>query len=56
LPPPPQPWSAEFPLLTALATFVAFFIAALAEELGWSGYVTDPMQARATALEAGYYY
>ena len=25
--------------------FLAFFIAALGEELGWSGYITDPMQA-----------
>ncbi len=33
-------------LLPALALFVAFFIAALGEELGWSGYATDPLQAR----------
>ncbi len=32
--------------------FLAFFIAALSEELGWSGYVIDSMQARWNALEA----
>ena len=29
-----------------------FFIAALGEELGWSGYVIDPMQDRWGALQA----
>ena len=33
--------------------FLAFFITALGEELGWSGYVTDPMQDRWNALQAG---
>jgi membrane protease YdiL (CAAX protease family) len=32
---------------------VVFFIAALGEELGWSGYVTDPMQVRWGALQTG---
>ena len=32
--------------------FLVFFIGALGEELGWSGYVTDPMQARWSALQA----
>ena len=31
---------------------LAFFVAALAEELGWSGYVIDPMQDRWNALQA----
>ena len=31
---------------------VVFFVAALGEELGWSGYATDPMQARWGALGA----
>ena len=38
---------------TALALFAVFFIAALGEELGWSGYVTDPMQVRWGALQTG---
>ena len=32
--------------------FVAFFIAGLGEELGWSGYVIEPLQARWSALGA----
>ncbi len=32
---------------------MTFFIAALAEELGWMGYVIDPMQDRWNALQAG---
>ncbi len=43
----------QFPVLAALAMFLAFFIAALGEELGWSGYVIDPMQDRWGALRAG---
>jgi membrane protease YdiL (CAAX protease family) len=42
----------RFPALQALVMFVAFFVAALGEELGWSGYVIDPMQERSTALQA----
>jgi uncharacterized protein len=34
----------RFSLLGALATFLAFCFAALGEELGWSGYVIDPLQ------------
>jgi membrane protease YdiL (CAAX protease family) len=43
----------QLPVVTAIAMFLAFFIAALGEELGWSGYITDPMQDRWSALEAG---
>ena len=43
----------QFPVLAALAMFFAFSIAALGEELGWSGYVIDPMQDRWGALQAG---
>ncbi len=43
----------QFPVLEVLAMFIAFFIAALGEELGWSGYVLDPMQDRWGALQAG---
>lgn len=39
--------------LTALPIyFVAFFVAALGEELGWQGYAYDTMEARWTALPA----
>lgn len=47
--PVPTVWSP--PLLTPLL-FIAFFFAAAGEELGYTGYVTDPMQARYTALTA----
>lgn len=47
--PVPAVWSP--PLLTPLL-FVAFFFAAAGEELGYTGYATDPMQARYTALTA----
>jgi membrane protease YdiL (CAAX protease family) len=42
----------QFPVLAALAMFLAFFIAALGEEVGWSGYVIDPLQDRWNALQA----
>jgi len=42
-----------FPVLPALIMFAVFFIAALGEELGWSGYATDPIQGRSSALMAG---
>ena len=38
---------------SAALMFVAFFAGALGEELGWSGYVTDPMQERWNALQTG---
>lgn len=41
-----------FPVLAPIIMFVAFFVAALGEELGWSGYVIDPMQRRMSALQA----
>lgn len=47
--PVPTVWSP--PLLTPLL-FIAFFFAAAGEELGYTGYVTDPIQARYTALTA----
>ena len=40
-------------VLAALLMFLAFFVGALGEELGWSGYATDPMQDRWTALQTG---
>jgi membrane protease YdiL (CAAX protease family) len=42
----------QLPAETALVLFAAFFISALGEELGWSGYVIDPLQARWGALKA----
>ena len=33
--------------------FLGFFVAACGEELGWSGYITDPMQDRWSALQTG---
>ncbi len=39
-------------LLPALLMFFMFFVGALGEELGWSGYVLDPLQDRWTALQA----
>ena len=44
---------AQFQLLPALLMFVAFYIGALGEELGWSGYALEPMQDRWGALGAG---
>ncbi len=45
--PPPR-----FPLWMPLAMFAAYFIAALGEELGWTGYAADPLQERLSALPA----
>ena len=47
----PMP-AAQCQLLPALLIFIAFFVGALGEELGWSGYALDPMQARWGALGA----
>ena len=40
----------QFSFVMALTLFVAFFVAALGEELGWSGYAIDPLQDRFGAL------
>ena len=42
----------HFPLPASLILFAAFFVAALGEEMGWSGYAIDPMQQRWAALRA----
>lgn len=39
-------------VVSALTLFLLFFIGALGEELGWSGYAIDPMQQRWGALAA----
>jgi membrane protease YdiL (CAAX protease family) len=44
--------SPQIAILPTLALCVVAFIAALGEELGWSGYAIDPMQARWGALKA----
>ena len=50
LPLPPDP---HVPILTGLALLPVTVIAALAEEVGWSGYATDPLQARWGTLGTG---
>lgn len=47
--PVPAPQIAVVP---TLALCIVLFIGALGEELGWSGYAIDPMQARLGALSA----
>jgi len=42
----------RFPVVAVLAMSLAFFLAARGEELGWSGYIIDPMQDRWGALPA----
>ncbi len=49
----PLPQQTTTPFLMAPIFFAAFFIGAACEELGWSGYVIDPMQNRWGALTAG---
>jgi len=39
-------------VLVAPVLFVVFFVSALCEEVGWSGYAIDPMQDRWGALKA----
>jgi hypothetical protein len=46
LPPP------EFSVSTVMILFAVFLLPALTEEVGWTGYATDPLQLRATALHA----
>ena|SRR5687768_8782773 len=41
LPLPNEPY---FPFLLLPLLFVLFFILAIGEEVGWTGYVTDPLQ------------
>ena len=43
----------EASLSEAVVLFVGFFVGALVEELGWSGYLIDPLQDRWGALSAG---
>lgn len=45
--------AAQISVLPALLMFFAFLVGALGEELGWSGYVLDPMQDQWSAWRAG---
>lgn len=49
----PLPASVHVPLLTAPIVFAAYFIGAIPEEVGWTGYATEPLQARWGVLVAG---
>ena len=40
-------------VIAAALMFLAFFVGALGEELGWSGYITDSLQQRWNALQTG---
>jgi len=51
--PPPAPQFSAVAAPAALLMFIAFFIGALGEELGWSGYILDALQERWNALQAG---
>lgn len=44
---------AQLPVPAALVWTCGFLLAAEGEELGWSGYAIDPLQARWHALQAG---
>jgi hypothetical protein len=48
----PLPDAIEIPLLMAPVLFVMYFIAAIGEELGWTGYAIDPMQNQWGAFKA----
>ena len=50
LPLPNEPY---IPFLQIPLLLVLFFILAIGEEVGWTGYVTDPMQDRWNALTTG---
>lgn len=45
----PQP---AFPVFSVIIFFVLFFIGAIGEELGWSGYIINPLQNRYGAFKA----
>ncbi|GAB4465413.1 MAG: type II CAAX endopeptidase family protein [Anaerolineae bacterium] len=49
----PLPDPVEVPLSATPAYFLMFFVAATAEELGWTAYATDPLQKRWGALRTG---
>jgi uncharacterized protein len=40
------------PFLSVIIFFFVFFVGAIGEEVGWSGYVTDPLQNQYGAFKA----
>ena len=42
----------QSPILTILLFFMVFFIGAIGEEIGWSGYIINPLQNQFGALKA----
>jgi uncharacterized protein len=46
----------QFPVLMVPVFFVVFFIGAIGEELGWTGYATDPLQDRWIAIRSGHHF
>ena len=53
LPVPSTQVLAGLTITSVLLMFTAFFVLALGEELGWSGYILEPLQNRWGALQAG---
>jgi len=49
----PLPVDPIIPWIELPIFFVVFFIGAIGEELGWTGYAVDPIQARWSALTTG---
>jgi len=49
----PRPRHVSLPFHLLPIFIVVFFAGAIGEEVGWSGYVTGPMQERLGALGAG---
>ena len=47
------PSGARIPFLAMPILIVAFFVLGTGEEVGWTGYATDPMQERWSALTTG---
>jgi membrane protease YdiL (CAAX protease family) len=47
------PADAQFPILMAPVFFVVFFIGAIGEEVGWSGFLIDRLQVRWSASADG---
>ncbi len=46
------PAEPHIPFLTLPLLFILFFALAIGEEMGWTGYATDPLQERWSALTA----
>jgi len=44
--------AAQFPVVVLPVLFIAFFIMAIGEEVGWMGYAFEPMQGQGSAFKA----